>query len=67
MRALVCCPAFGGDEDALWLTVSGLGDRDTTCAIVGSIVVLSAGIESIPLARVGGGAGDAAGVAFRRR
>jgi ADP-ribosylglycohydrolase len=25
-------------EDALWTTVAGLGDRDTTCAIVGSIV-----------------------------
>ena len=32
-------------EEALWLTVSGLGDRDTTCAIVGSIVVLYTGIE----------------------
>ena len=28
-------------EDALWQTVSGLGDRDTTCAIVGGIVSLS--------------------------
>jgi ADP-ribosylglycohydrolase len=27
-------------EEALWTTVAGLGDRDTTCAIVGSIVVL---------------------------
>lgn len=27
---------------ALWTTVSGLGDRDTTCAIVGGIVSLSA-------------------------
>jgi ADP-ribosylglycohydrolase len=35
--------------DALWATVSGLGDRDTTCAIVGGIVALSAGRESIPL------------------
>jgi ADP-ribosylglycohydrolase len=33
---------------ALWTTVSGLGDRDTTCAIVGGIVALSAGRESIP-------------------
>jgi ADP-ribosylglycohydrolase len=33
---------------ALWMTVSGLGDRDTTCAIVGGIVALSAGRESIP-------------------
>ncbi len=34
-------------EDALWLTVSGLGDRDTTCAMVGGIVALSAGAASI--------------------
>ncbi|MDB6112236.1 MAG: N-formylglutamate deformylase [Pedosphaera sp.] len=34
--------------DALWTTVSGLGDRDTTCAIVGGIVALSAGRHSIP-------------------
>jgi ADP-ribosylglycohydrolase len=33
---------------ALWTTVSGLGDRDTTCAIVGGIVALSAGRDSIP-------------------
>jgi ADP-ribosylglycohydrolase len=35
-------------EEALWLTVSGLGDRDTTCAMVGGIVALSAGPASIP-------------------
>lgn len=35
-------------EEALWNTVGGLGDRDTTCAIVGGIVVMYAGIESIP-------------------
>lgn len=34
---------------AMWTTVSGLGDRDTTCAIVGGIVALSAGRESIPI------------------
>lgn len=28
-------------EDALWTTVSGLGDRDTTCAIVGGLVALA--------------------------
>jgi ADP-ribosylglycohydrolase len=27
-------------EEAMWATVSGLGDRDTTCAIVGGIVAL---------------------------
>jgi ADP-ribosylglycohydrolase len=37
-------------EDALWATVRGLGDRDTTCAIVGGIVVMYAGAHSIPRA-----------------
>lgn len=35
--------------DALWATASGGGDVDTTCAMVGGIVVLSAGAESIPV------------------
>ena len=35
-------------EEALWLTVSGLGDRDTTCAIVGGIVASYTGVEGIP-------------------
>lgn len=35
-------------QGALWTTVSGLGDRDTTCAIVGGIVAMSAGSDSIP-------------------
>jgi ADP-ribosylglycohydrolase len=39
-------------EEALWLTVSGLGDRDTTCAIVGGIVALYAGPEAIPAERL---------------
>lgn len=34
---------------AMWATVSGLGDRDTTCAIVGGIVALCAGRENIPV------------------
>jgi ADP-ribosylglycohydrolase len=34
--------------EAMWTTVSGLGDRDTTCAIVGGIVVLRTGRDSIP-------------------
>jgi len=29
-------------EDALWWTAKGMGDCDTTCAIVGGIVALSA-------------------------
>lgn len=37
-----------GFEEALWTTVSGLGDRDTTCAIVGGIVSLSVGREGLP-------------------
>ncbi len=35
-------------EEALWVTVSGLGDRDTTCAIVGGIVSLATGREGVP-------------------
>jgi len=35
-------------EEAMWATVSGLGDRDTTCAIVGSIVALAVGRDGIP-------------------
>ena len=35
-------------EEAMWQTVSALGDRDTTCAIVGSIVALAVGQDGIP-------------------
>jgi ADP-ribosylglycohydrolase len=35
-------------EAALWQTVSGLGDRDTTCAIVGGIVACYVGEAGIP-------------------
>ena len=37
-------------EAALWRAVSGLGDCDTNCAIVGGIVALSAGAASVPRA-----------------
>jgi ADP-ribosylglycohydrolase len=37
-------------EEALWATVSGLGDRDTTCAMVGGVVVMHAGVRNIPRA-----------------
>ena len=37
-----------GFEEAMWTTVAGLGDRDTTCAIVGGIVALSVGAGGIP-------------------
>jgi ADP-ribosylglycohydrolase len=47
--ALWCAGHRLGDyEEALWLTVGGLGDRDTTCAIVGGIVALSTGPDAIP-------------------
>jgi ADP-ribosylglycohydrolase len=39
----------GNYAEALWATVTGRGDRDTTCAIVGGIVALSAGRDSIPV------------------
>jgi len=35
-------------EEAFWITLSGLGDRDTNCAIVGGIVACSVGIGGIP-------------------
>ena len=38
-------------EEAFWATVEGLGDRDTTCAMVGGIVALSADIPKTWLER----------------
>ena len=35
-------------EDAIWLTASGGGDVDTTCAMVGGIVSMYTGIQGIP-------------------
>jgi ADP-ribosylglycohydrolase len=35
-------------EEAIWTAVNGLGDRDTTCAIVGGIVACHTGVEGIP-------------------
>jgi ADP-ribosylglycohydrolase len=44
--ALWCAARHIGQfEEALWSTVSGLGDRDTTCAIVGGI--LTANLETV--------------------
>jgi ADP-ribosylglycohydrolase len=40
--------AADGFEQALWRTVSALGDRDTTCAIVGGILALSDRLGEIP-------------------
>lgn len=46
---LFCAGEFLDDyEEAMWRTVSALGDRDTTCAIVGGIVAMFANLESIP-------------------
>jgi ADP-ribosylglycohydrolase len=38
----------GSYEEAIWTGLQALGDRDTIAAIIGSIVVLSAGADSIP-------------------
>ncbi len=39
---LWCASKYMGDfADAMWATVGGFGDRDTTCAIVGGIVAAS--------------------------
>ena len=35
-------------QEAMWRTVSGLGDRDTTCAMAGGIVALVIGREGLP-------------------
>ncbi len=37
-------------EEAMWETVNALGDRDTTCAIVGGMVVMQTGVQAIPSA-----------------
>jgi ADP-ribosylglycohydrolase len=44
------CAAHRLDDfvETMRLTVSGLGDRDTTCAIVGGIVAGYAGINGVP-------------------
>jgi ADP-ribosylglycohydrolase len=47
--ALWCASRFSRSfEEAMWATLSGLGDRDTTCAIVGGIVALRVGAEGLP-------------------
>lgn len=37
------------DEEALWLTVSSLGNHGTTCAIMGGIVACHVGETGIPM------------------
>ena len=47
--ALWCATAPSASfQAAIWLTLSGLGDCDTTAAIVGGIVVLRTGSDDIP-------------------
>lgn len=49
--AVFCVSRFAGSfEEAMWQTVSGEGDRDTTCAIVGGVVALRAGASGLPAA-----------------
>lgn len=47
--ALWCAANNNGSyEEAIWRGLEALGDRDTIAAIIGSIVVMSAGANSIP-------------------
>lgn len=47
--ALWCAARHLDDfEEAMWCTVAGLGDRDTTCAIVGGVVALRVGRDGLP-------------------
>jgi ADP-ribosylglycohydrolase len=47
--ALWCAARHPADyQAAMWTTVEALGDRDTTCAIVGSIVALVVGEPGLP-------------------
>ena len=47
---LWCTAQHLGDyESALWLTVAALGDRDTTCAMVGGIVACYTGTAGLPV------------------
>ena len=47
--ALWCAAHYLNDyETALWQTASGLGDCDTTCAMVGGIVACYTGLAGIP-------------------
>lgn len=47
--ALLCASRhLDNYEEAFWQTVAGLGDRDTTCAMVGGVVALSVGEVGMP-------------------
>ena len=42
------CGSLNDFEEAMWQTVSGRGDMDTTCAMVGGIVAVRTGVSGIP-------------------
>ena len=42
------CESLANYEESIWLTASGGGDVDTTCAMVGGIVATYSGVEGIP-------------------
>lgn len=42
------CHGLADYQEALWQTVAVGGDRDTTCAMVGGIVILRHGLASVP-------------------
>jgi ADP-ribosylglycohydrolase len=47
--ALWCAAArLGSYEEAVWLTLEGQGDCDSTCAIVGALAASAGGAEAIP-------------------
>lgn len=48
--ALLCASLhLDNFSEAMWTTVAGLGDRDTTCAIAGGVVALAVGRDALPL------------------
>lgn len=47
--ALLCASLhLDNFADAMWTTVTGLGDRDTTCAIAGGVVAMAVGRAGLP-------------------
>lgn len=47
--ALLCASLhLDNFADAMWTTVTGLGDRDTTCAIAGGVVAMAVGRDALP-------------------
>lgn len=47
--ALLCASLhLDSFAEAMWTTVAGLGDRDTTCAIAGGVVAMALGRDKLP-------------------